>query len=141
MNRTSGEREHTRRINSTGVVYFLSMNQSYTGGCHCGAVRYTVNMELKELMSCNCSICSKGGWLLAFVPASQFTLESGQDALTDYQFGKKQLHHLFCKHCGVRSFSRGAGPDGQEMIAVNARCLDNTDLSGLSVTEFNGKDL
>ena len=61
-------------------------------------------------MSCNCSICQKRGALLTFVPAAQFKLLSGEDELTDYQFNKKIVHHLFCSHCGVGSFARGNGP-------------------------------
>jgi len=65
--------------------------------------------------------------VLAFAPAEQFELVSGREALTDYQWGKKRLHHLFCKHCGVRSFARGAKPGGAEMAAINVRCLDGVD--------------
>ena len=66
--------------------------QTHTGGCHCGKVRYEVRLELGEVLECNCSICSKTGSLLAFVPASQFELNSGADALREYQFGKRRIH-------------------------------------------------
>lgn len=112
---------------------------TYTGGCHCGAVRYRVSMKLEGALTCNCSICSKTGTMLAFVPATEFDLLSGADALSDYQFGKKRLHHLFCKHCGVRSFGRGAMPDGTPMVAVNVRCLDGVDLDAVRVEKFDGK--
>jgi hypothetical protein len=111
------------------------------GGCHCGTVRYEVETDLGRVMSCNCSICQKRGALLTFVPASQFTLLSGGDALTDYQFNKKIVHHLFCGTCGVGSFARGRGPDGSEMVAVNVRCLDNVDVAALTITPFDGKSL
>lgn len=112
---------------------------TYTGGCHCGAVRYRVSMKLEGALTCNCSICSKTGTMLAFVPATEFDLLSGADALSDYQFGKKRLHHLFCKHCGVRSFGRGAMPDGTPMVAVNVRCLDGVDLDAVRIEKFDGK--
>ena len=89
------------------------MLKTHLGGCHCGAVRYRVDIDLsKPVTQCNCSICSRTGTLLSFVPASAFTLEKGEDSLTDYQFKKKNIHHLFCKVCGVRSFARGQGPNG-----------------------------
>ena len=113
----------------------------YRGGCHCGRVRYEVETNLAPVMSCNCSICQKRGALLTFVPAAQFTLLSGEDDLTDYQFNKKIVHHLFCSHCGVASFARGTGPDGLEMIAVNVRCLDGVEIEGLKLTPFDGKNL
>ena len=113
----------------------------YAGGCHCGGVRYEVETNLEPVMSCNCSICQKRGALLTFVPEAQFTLLSGEDDLTDYQFNKKIVHHLFCSHCGVGSFARGTGPDGSAMIAINVRCLDDVDPAALSPMEFDGKSL
>jgi hypothetical protein len=115
--------------------------KTYEGGCHCGAVRYEVTADLDKVIACNCSICTKRGLLLTFTPASQFTLLSGQDGLTDYLFNKKVIHHLFCATCGVESFARGIGPDGSEMIAVNVRCLDGVDVSSLKPKPFDGKNM
>lgn len=112
---------------------------THKGSCHCGAVRYHVETDLKQVIACNCSNCGRNGYLLNFVPATQFTLEQGEENLTDYQFNKKIIHHLFCKTCGVHSFCRGKGPDGSEMIAINARCLEDIDPSQLNVTPFDGK--
>ena len=114
--------------------------KTYTGGCHCGAVRYEVQMDLDRVISCNCSLCAKRGHLLAFTPAAQFTLQQGESALTDYQFNKKIVHHLFCSTCGVGSFGRGTSSDGSATIAINARCLDNIDVAALTITEYDGKD-
>lgn len=115
--------------------------KSWTGGCHCGAVRYRATMNLEGAVTCNCSICSKTGTMLAFVPASRFELLSGADALTDYQFGKKRIHHLFCSRCGIRSFARGAMPDGQPMVAVNVRCLDGVELEKVALHPFDGRSI
>ena len=93
----------------------------------------------KPVTQCNCSICSRTGTLLAFAPASQFRLLSGEARLTDYQFGKKRIHHLFCKVCGVRSFARGEGPSGP-MVAINTRCLDEVDAATLNVRHFDGRN-
>lgn len=114
--------------------------QTYTGGCHCGKVRYNVTTELKQVISCNCSLCSKRAHLLSFVPADQFTLIRGEQDLTDYQFNKKIIHHLFCATCGVGSFGRGKGPDGAETIALNVRCLDDVDAEALEIMRFDGKN-
>jgi len=114
---------------------------TYTGGCHCGAVRYRVATKLDGAMTCNCSICSKTGTMLTFVPETRFELVAGQDALTDYQFGKKNIHHLFCRHCGIRSFGRGVAPGGERMVAVNVRCLDGVDLGAIPLKAFDGRSL
>ena len=113
----------------------------YTGSCHCGNVRFEVHSDLADVISCNCSICARAGYLLTFVPESQFKLLAGKDAQSDYQFNKKHIHHLFCKTCGVRSFGHGKAPDGSEMYAINVRALDGVDLDNLRVKKVNGKDL
>jgi len=115
---------------------------TYQGSCHCGKVKYSVEADFSgELIECNCSICRRSGMILTFVPAAQFELERGQDALTDYQFNKKLIHHLFCSTCGVRSFGRGKGPDGSEMYAINARCLEGVDVSQLTIKPFDGASM
>ncbi|MGZ6126277.1 MAG: GFA family protein, partial [Myxococcales bacterium] len=62
----------------------------------------------------------------------------GEEGLTDYQFNRKVIHHLFCKVCGVRSFARGQGPGGPT-VAINTRCLDDVDLAALNVRHFEGR--
>jgi hypothetical protein len=120
----------------------MAETTTYTGGCHCGAVRYRVTTQpIERVVACNCSICSKTGSMLAFVPAAQFELVGEQDTLADYQFGKRRIHHHFCTRCGIRSFARGAMPDGTPMVAVNARCLDGLELGSLTVKPFDGKSL
>lgn len=112
----------------------------YTGGCHCGNIRFEAEMDIKEVLSCNCSICSKRGHLLAFTPESNFKLLKGEDSLADYQFGKKSIHHHFCKNCGVGTFGRAKSPNG-EMRAINVRCLDGVDFTKFPVNYFDGKSL
>jgi hypothetical protein len=119
----------------------MSETKTYTGGCHCGAVRYEVAASLDRAIRCNCSICTKTGASLAFAPAAQFELRSGEDALTDYQFGKKRIHHLFCRHCGIRSFARSAMPDGTPMIALNLNCLDGVDATSIPTKPYDGRSV
>jgi hypothetical protein len=109
------------------------------GGCHCGAVRYTVTLDLSATaIACNCSICGRSGSLLSFVPAGKFTLDQGDDHLVDYQFNKHVIHHLFCKTCGIKAFARGKGPQG-ETVAVNVRTIDEVDVFTIPTTQFDGK--
>lgn len=117
------------------------MNQIETrlGGCHCGKIRYEVKLDLSHpVISCNCSMCGRTGTLLTFVSPDQFTLLSGEESLTDYQFNKKQIHHLFCNVCGVKPFARGQGAKGP-MVAINTRCLDDISIDKLNITAFDGK--
>jgi len=116
----------------------MSETKTYSGSCHCGKVRFEVTAEIARASACNCSICGRAGWLMVSVPPAQFKLKEGADAQTDYQFGKKTMHHLFCKTCGVRSFGRYVA-EGQEKIIVNLRCLEGLDVDALEVQKFDGK--
>src|SRR2546426_12479269 len=99
----------------------MAEDKIYTGSCHCGKIKFEVQADISGLLSCNCSICSRTGWLLTFVSPDQFKLLSGADVLSDYQFGKKRTHHPFCPDCGIHAFGHGRGPDNKEMYAVNVR--------------------
>ncbi len=81
------------------------------------------------------------GSLLAFLPASDFKLQSGKDALTTYKFNKHLIDHKFCSVCGIQSFSSGKTPDGKDMVAINARCLDDVDVDALTIRKFDGRKL
>jgi len=108
------------------------------GGCHCGRVRFKVTADLDRVTVCNCSICSKKGFLHLIVPPGQFELLSGKDELTTYTFNTGVAKHTFCKHCGIHAFYvPRSDPD---KIDVNARCIDDIDLAALSLNYFDGKN-
>jgi hypothetical protein len=111
----------------------------HTGGCHCGAVRYEVEAPAAlQVSECNCSICSKSGYLHLIVPKADFTLLSGADNLTTYTFDTHEAKHLFCQTCGIKSFYiPRSHPDG---ISVNARCLDESTIRSMEITPFDGKN-
>ncbi|MES2173783.1 MAG: GFA family protein [Pseudomonadota bacterium] len=111
---------------------------SYTGSCHCGAVTFTVAADAPtEAMTCNCSHCSRKGMVLTFVPADQFSLESGGDQLTDYLFYKHAITHQFCKTCGTEAFALGKSPQG-DMRAINLRCVPSIDIDALPIQKVDG---
>ena len=94
--------------------------------------------EVLTVSDCNCSICSKSGYLHLIVPKSRFKLLSGSDALTTYRFNTGTAKHLFCSTCGVKSFYvPRSHPDG---YSVNARCLDSGTIREMTVTKFNGQE-
>ena len=113
--------------------------QHYRGGCQCGAVAYEVDVDVDNSITCNCSRCQKLGSVLAFAPRTAFKLVSGQDALTEYRFNKKQIQHLFCKTCGIQSFGYGARPDGTLMAAINVNCLEGVDPRALTPKPVDGR--
>ena len=109
------------------------------GGCHCGAVRFEVLAPEQVVVSkCNCSICSKSGYLGLIVPKEHFNLIEGSEALTEYRFNTGTATHTFCMHCGIKSyyFPR-SHPDG---VNVNARCLDEGTLTDMQIREVDGQN-
>jgi len=113
--------------------------KTYTGSCHCGRVRYEVTTALDKLMQCNCSICSRAGYLMSFVQDAQFKLLAGEDATTDYLFNKRNVHHLFCTTCGIRSYGWGTGKDGSKMYMINVRCLEGVEHDTLEFKKVDGR--
>jgi len=110
----------------------------HRGGCHCGRVRFEIDAPARiEALDCNCSICAASGFLHLIVPASAFRLHSGAEDLSEYRFGTGAARHLFCRHCGVKSFYvPRSNPDGFD---VNVRCLDASSIESLSVQPFDGR--
>ena len=113
----------------------------YKGSCHCGNIAFEAEGVLEQVIQCNCSICSKRGFLLWFVPRANFRLLTPLKNLATYTFNKHKIKHHFCPNCGCAPFGEGANPKGEEMAAINTRCLNDVDLSVLDVRDFNGRKL
>lgn len=109
-----------------------------SGGCHCRAVRF--DAELPEApvpaIECNCSVCRMTGFLHLIVPHGRLNLLAGRDCLTSYRFGTGSAEHLFCRHCGVKSFYQPRShPD---CWSVNANCLDEP--VEIEIEQFDGRN-
>ncbi len=115
--------------------------ETLRGGCHCGAVRFEVDLELggaREALDCNCSICTKKGFLHLIVDQAAFRLLTGHEVLTTYTFQTHVAQHHFCGTCGMHAFYvPRSHPDG---VDVNVRCLDGVELSGWEVRPFDGRN-
>jgi hypothetical protein len=111
---------------------------AYEGGCHCGRVRFRVSVDAREALECNCSVCTKKGFLHLIVPEDRFTLLAGEGDLTVYTFNTGTAKHMFCRVCGVHAFYRPRShPDAWD---VNVRCLDGDSPASFRVTPFDGRD-
>ncbi|MFO0547667.1 MAG: cupin domain-containing protein [Polyangiaceae bacterium] len=108
----------------------------HRGSCHCGDLRFEVDGEIEEVLDCNCTICTKKGFLHWIVPPSRFRLLTGAPAT--YTFGTHTARHTFCARCGLHPFyTPRSHPDH---VDVNVRCLDDVDLQSIVVQPFDGRN-
>jgi len=117
----------------------MTSTRTLSGGCHCGAVRFEVDVAPGEpVWSCNCSICNMTGFVHLIVEAPSFRLVSGADRLHEYRFNTGTARHLFCSVCGVKSFYvPRSHPRG---YSVNVRCLDGEPFAGVEPQPFDGRE-
>jgi hypothetical protein len=110
----------------------------YTGSCHCGRITFEVEGEIKEVIECNCSHCSRKGYLLHFLPKEKLRITSPAATLNTYLFNKHVIEHKFCSKCGCAPFGFGKAKDGSDAAMVNVRCLPDLDRSKLKITPYDG---
>lgn len=109
------------------------------GSCHCQAVRYTVMLPQRvEVLSCNCSICSMTGFMHLLVPHADFKLLAGAGDLQEYRFNTGTARHLFCRHCGIKSFYQPRSHPRAWSVNLNCVAL----APGIEVEHgtFNGRN-
>ena len=119
-----------------GLIKVCSMK--YQGGCHCGAVKFEFEAEEPlQCIECNCSVCTKTGYLHHVLPQAQLKVESGWDSLTTYTFNTGVAKHYFCRVCGIKPFYvPRSHPD---CYSVNIRCLEPVP-KNIRVTPFDGQN-
>ena len=112
---------------------------THRGGCHCGKVRFEIDAPARvQVIDCNCSMCSRSGYLHLIVTKDKFRLLSGQDDLETYEFNTRTAKHYFCRTCGIKSFYvPRSHPDS---YSVNARCLDPGTLEEMTVVPKDGRN-
>lgn len=110
------------------------------GSCHCGQIAYEVDGDVSQVLECNCSHCSRKGYLLWFVPRAALRITSSTQAMSTYTFNKHVISHHFCANCGCAPFGFGVGAEGKETAAVNVRCLENVDLNALTRVPYDGRN-
>ena len=113
----------------------------YAGSCHCGDTRFEVEGQFGAAIECNCSHCSRKGYLLWFAPRASLELKTPTNKLGVYTFNKHVIEHHFCKRCGSAPFGFGTDPKGVKTVAINVRCLDGIDLDKIERKPFDGRSV
>jgi hypothetical protein len=122
------------------ATYRKEIDMRYKGSCHCGNIAFEVEGDLTGAVACNCSICSRKGSLLWFVPRDNLRLSvRDEENIGTYTFNKHVIKHRFCKACGMHPFGEGTNPNGTQMAAINIRCLQGVDIASVPVQHFDGR--
>ena len=114
---------------------------THKGSCHCGRIRFEVEGEIKEVMECNCSHCSRKGYLLWFAPREKLRLLTPESDLATYTFNKRVIKHHFCPTCGSAPLGFGVDKSGAATAAVNVRCLEGFEPSAFKIVKVDGRSM
>lgn len=112
----------------------------YHGSCHCGRITFDVEGELDQVIDCNCSHCSRKGYLLWFVPRERLELATPEADMATYTFNKHAIAHRFCPDCGCAPLAFGSMPDGTPTAAINVRCLEELDVAAVKRVPVDGRN-
>jgi hypothetical protein len=124
-----------RAMESTGTP------KKHSGGCHCGAVRFEVEIDANTGSRCNCSVCMKIGATSGIVKPDAFALLTGPETLGEYQWGTKISRRFFCNRCGIHCFARGHLAElGGDYVSINLNCLDDVDPGDVKVIYWDGRN-
>lgn len=113
----------------------------HTGSCHCGDVKYEVEIDASHGTRCNCSICQKIGQLGGIVKPAAFRLLTSEGHLSYYEWASKVAKRYFCKTCGVHVFGKGHLEQiGGDFVSINFNTLDDIDPIDVKVTYWDGRN-
>ena len=104
------------------------------GKCHCGAVRFEVNTNIKNLRRCNCSICSRKGFVMGTALLEELTITKGKEYLTSYKWNTKVAEHYFCKICGINTHHKRRSDPNQ--YGYNIGCIEGFEMSWIDNAPF-----
>lgn len=109
------------------------------GSCHCGGIAFEAEGDFSTALECNCSHCSRKGYLLAFIPRDGLTITTPAEATSIYRFNRHVIDHHFCPTCGCAPFGLGTDPAGNRMAAINVRCLEGFELDKVERKPVDGR--
>jgi len=104
------------------------------GKCHCGSIKFTINTKIRDLRRCNCSMCSRKGFVMGTALIDELTITSGEKNLTSYKWNTKIAEHFFCKICGINTHHKRRSDPNQ--YGYNIGCIEGFEMSWIEDTPF-----
>ncbi|KAF2707657.1 hypothetical protein K504DRAFT_435524 [Pleomassaria siparia CBS 279.74] len=127
----------------------VQASETYTASCQCNKFRYTVKLSPPltdptcQVVECNCSICTRNGYLLVYVPDDSITWDkdsASSDDFSKYSFATHKVQHWFCPTCGTSCFAKSVDPSFfAGMTIVNVRPFHHVHLKGLTLKPMDGR--
>jgi hypothetical protein len=114
--------------------------KKHLGSCHCGDVRFEVEVDASNGSRCNCTVCTKISGTGGMVKPGAFKLLSDENKLGVYEWGGRISKRYFCKQCGIHCFGRGHLEQlGGDYVSVNFNCLDDIDMRDVKLIHWDGR--
>ena len=104
------------------------------GKCHCGSIKFTINTKIRDLRRCNCSMCSRKGFVMGTALIDELTITSGEKNLTSYKWNTKTAEHFFCKICGINTHHKRRSDPNQ--YGYNIGCIEGFEMSWIEDIPF-----
>ena len=104
------------------------------GKCHCGSVKFEIDTKIRGLRRCNCSMCSRKGFVMGTALIDQLTITSGEKKLTSYKWNTKIAEHFFCKICGINTHHKRRSNPNQ--YGYNIGCIEGFEMSWIEDIPF-----
>lgn len=115
------------------------MVKKYTGSCHCGNVKFSVETDISTALRCTCSMCKRKGAVMLAGEEGSFKLTEGADKVSKYQFGTETAEHYFCSSCGI--YTHHKPHSNPKIFRVNAGCLEGLDPFSIESVLFDGASI
>ncbi|KAK7948168.1 Mss4-like protein [Apiospora aurea] len=116
---------------------------TYECGCHCGYIKFAVTLSPPlpeyQVLQCNCSACTRFGYLLIYPDAANVQWHNdGRSRCAAYQFNTKAKDQLFCPKCGASLAIDFRDVLKPHTYAVSARTIYGVNLDELKYKKLDG---
>ena len=111
----------------------------FAAECHCGNLELVADEPPSSITRCNCSICYRLGALWAYYPRDKVQVIPSARSNQDYSWGEKTITYHRCGACGCTTHYTAVADDGSELLAINCRMAQPSDIDSIPVREFDGR--